>query len=347
MKIKIFIGGSTELKNEMDLFRTVANKLSVENDQKGIDIMFLAVTCTDFTLLFQDGGQQKLYDSFIQNQANLAFFIFDSKVGMESLKEFKLAYKNRQMVRRPDIQVFVKNNDKRDYVVNTLSEYVNMKENQYFTFYEDNNSLIYEVEKTLRCYIQPYSDGSSDYVNENELWGLVFKAQECMTNKPTQPDLALDICRNLVTKNMNNWRFYFSIGVLCAKQRTNKDFIEVALEAYEKARKCTFAETENIDESKIIVYAGAMKRRLWNLEEAIQDISEGYEKALTIPNSHIVKEDALKNLYVAYYLNHDSTKVDWVKSEMRKWIDTEEVEDIAKELDGVCERRLERRKDVC
>ena len=325
MKIKIFIAGSTELKDEMDLFRSVANKLSVENDYKGIDIVFLAVTCTDFPLLFHDGGQQEIYNSFIENQSNLVFFIFDSKVGIESMKELKLAYKCRNIMMRPDIQVFIKNNKDKNKVIETLSQYIKGTINQYVTIYNNNESLIKEIEQTLRSYIEPYSKDSSKLINQNELWGKVFMAQQSLSSQPPKYDLALKIFKDLVVKNINNWRFYFSIGIYCARVKYKRDFTKVALDAYENARRCTFKENEAIDESKINIYIGAMKRRLGNLKGAIEDITQGYEMALDIQDSHKVRLNAMRNFYKVYYMDRNIGMLDWVRSEMKKLIDNDNI----------------------
>ncbi len=326
MKIKIFIAGSTDLSEKMDLFRSVANKLSVDYDQKGIDIIFLAVSCKDFDMLHRDGGQQKVYDQFISERADVVFFIFDSVIGDKTFEEYKLAYTCFKRTSHPKLQVFINKRGDWEAVKNQLLDYAKESTNnkldegieQYFTLYKTNKDIVREAEKSLRNIAQSYVNNPVSISNINEQWGVLFQAQQIITSKPNK---ALDLFEELLTYKFNNWKFYFSIGVYAGRlynDRANK----IATEAYSQAKDCSFQNTEISDHAKVFIYSGAMKRRLGRLEEALEDISKGYDiikdrKGLA---EYDIKVDAIYNLYVVNVLLNKSAECDNLISDMRKFM---------------------------
>ena len=326
MKIKIFIAGSTELSEKIDLFRSVANELSVDYDQRGIDIIFLAVSCKDFDLLYRDGGQQKVYNQFISERADVVFFIFDSVIGDKTFEEYKLAYTCFKRMSHPKIQVFINKRGNWEAIKNQLLDYTKENTNnnsngeieQYFTPYKTNKDIIKEAEKSLRKIAQSYVNNPVSISNINEKWGILFQAQQIIT---TNQNKALDLFDELLKYKFNNWKFYFSIGVYAGRLYNDRANI-IAADAYSQAKDCSFQHTEISDHAKTFIYSGAMNRRLGRLDEALVDISKGYNmikerKGLA---EYDIKVDALYNLYVVYGLLDNSRECDNLVSDMRKFM---------------------------
>ena len=76
--IKIFIAGAKKLKEERSLLREELSK--VENTHN-LDIRSLTFEDFATSLTGEDRGRQADYNKFIETEANVVIFIFDSTAG--------------------------------------------------------------------------------------------------------------------------------------------------------------------------------------------------------------------------------------------------------------------------
>ena len=71
--IKIFIAGAKHLQEERDRFRLVASNLQSEYDTENNDVAFIVKSYENFNYHFDENGQQKNYNNFIEKEANAVF----------------------------------------------------------------------------------------------------------------------------------------------------------------------------------------------------------------------------------------------------------------------------------
>lgn len=103
--IKIFIAGAKKLKEERSLLREELSK--VENTHN-LDIRSLTFEDFATSLTGEDRGRQADYNKFIEKEANVVIFIFDSTAGEITEEEFDIAYNSLKENKHPDIFVYVR-----------------------------------------------------------------------------------------------------------------------------------------------------------------------------------------------------------------------------------------------
>lgn len=154
--IKVFIAGAKKLKQERSILREELSK--VENTHN-LDIR--ALTFEDFatSLTGEDRGRQADYNKFIEKEANVVIFIFDSTAGEITEEEFDIAYNSLKENKRPDIFVYVRKrspfslwrifNDRRLLnIKNKIFAY----QKEYYIEYEDLADLRYLFYRDMVSY---------------------------------------------------------------------------------------------------------------------------------------------------------------------------------------------------
>lgn len=349
----------------MDVFRAVANKLSVEYDQHNRDVVFLAVNCMDLSMFFQKDGQQQAYNGFIQEQADIAFFVFDSTVGDETKKEFILACQSYSIERRPKIQVFVKENDNRPSVFEQLVNLSAVSMRQYFSVYPNNNILKDLVESALRRYVDELYEqerktiaiGKDNHViNKEEAWGRLVLAQTALEenkNDIEKRNEAITELKDLSHFGINNWRFYFRIYRLLHDcfNPIDANSNSILLNVINKAKSCSFASADILYKCRIIKYSGVINRRLGNMDDALRDLNE----SLTIAKCNVQIrgeiEDILFNLFIIYSVlnEQERIKLDDPVLQLREIVDDDRlkylIEEKATDAISRCKAVLESRKN--
>lgn len=86
-RLRIFIAGSKALSEQRKILRAVLSQL-----QNMFNVMIEARTYEDFPDSLVDGGRQADYNKYIANEAEIVAFVFDSKVGGITKKEFDVAW---------------------------------------------------------------------------------------------------------------------------------------------------------------------------------------------------------------------------------------------------------------
>lgn len=107
--LDIFIAGSTKLEAERNAIR--AGISMIYNKWRTYNFAIFSYTFEDFSKSLIINGQQSLYDKFIKEEAEIAVFILDRKIGDKTLAEFNLAYNAFKENGHPRILVYTKEND--------------------------------------------------------------------------------------------------------------------------------------------------------------------------------------------------------------------------------------------
>lgn len=137
--LDIFIAGSTRLEAERNAIR--AGISMIYNKWRTYNFAIFSYTFEDFSKSIMINGQQSLYDKFIQEEADMAVFILDRKIGDKTLAEFNLAYNAFKESGHPRILVYSKDND---VITSDISEVQQLMEDI------DNYSISYTDIENLR-----------------------------------------------------------------------------------------------------------------------------------------------------------------------------------------------------
>lgn len=147
-QIKCFIGGSTELQSERDALRATISV--VHNAWKEKNFQIFSFTFEDFDKKFVkvEGGQQSLYDSFIENDANIAIFIIKEEVGDKTVEEFNKAYASFKKTGHPSIVVYHENESVLGSTAELLKKQVK-ETGQYWNNYDTLKEMKYHFQDIL------------------------------------------------------------------------------------------------------------------------------------------------------------------------------------------------------
>lgn len=154
--LRVFIAGSKAIKEERSLLREELSK--IENT---LNIDIRALTFEDFatSLTGEEETRQDQYNAFIRDDADVTVFVFDSKVGDITLKEFEVAYESLQNQRHPDIFVY----SKKAGIFTSLRTSRKLKEikekffgpnKEYYVEYTDLVDLRYQFHRNMIGYLQ-------------------------------------------------------------------------------------------------------------------------------------------------------------------------------------------------
>lgn len=160
--IKIFIAGAKKLKKERSLLREELSK--VENTHN-LDIRSLTFEDFASSLTGKDRGRQADYNKFIEKEANVVIFIFDSTAGEITEEEFDVAYNSLKENKHPDIFVYVRKRSSislRNIFGNRRLQDIKNKifayQKEYYIEYENLDNLRYLF----------YSDMASYFIKHEE-----------------------------------------------------------------------------------------------------------------------------------------------------------------------------------
>lgn len=140
-EIKIFIAGSTRLVAERDALRATISKMY--NQHKSDNLVVEAYEFDDFSREYVEGGQQKLYDNFIRNEANWVVFITDGTIGDKTIWELENAISVHKEKGHPKILMYsIPQNITTDQKQQmSLFKSILNKEDNYWIDYQDINTI--------------------------------------------------------------------------------------------------------------------------------------------------------------------------------------------------------------
>lgn len=129
---KVFIAGSKSLNKERDALRVVFSQITNRGNT-----IFQTWTYEDFPRKIVKGGQQNLYNSFIEEEAESVIFILENNVGGITKKEFDVAINSFRSKGHPQIYVFHHESE----MLNKDIEEIKAILPDYYADYQDLNEL--------------------------------------------------------------------------------------------------------------------------------------------------------------------------------------------------------------
>ena len=129
---KVFIAGSKSLNKERDALRVVFSQITNRRNTT-----FQTWTYEDFPGKIVKGGQQNLYNSFIEEEAESVIFILENNVGGITKKEFDVALNSFRSKGHPQIYVFHHESE----MLNKDIEEIKAILPDYYKDYQDLNEL--------------------------------------------------------------------------------------------------------------------------------------------------------------------------------------------------------------
>ena len=145
-EIKVFIAGSTSLKNEFNAI-TDALRIITNSNSKGIRIT--PKTYEDYKDPFSLEGDQAKYNRFIMHKADYVIFVLDGEIGGVTLQEFDVAWNTFASKKRPGIYVYHKPTNTTSKGIQDVIGRINQCK-QYYTEYTDLENLKLKVESAFR-----------------------------------------------------------------------------------------------------------------------------------------------------------------------------------------------------
>jgi hypothetical protein len=144
-EIKVFIAGSTSLKNE---FNAVADALRIVTNSNSKGIRIIPKTYEDFDQSLSLEGRQEEYNRFIKNEADYVIFVLDGTIGGITLEEFDIAWKAFISKKKPSIYVYHKPTNIISKEIQEVIDKINQCR-QYYTEYSDIVNLKLKVENAF------------------------------------------------------------------------------------------------------------------------------------------------------------------------------------------------------
>ena len=129
IKFKCFIAGSLALSTERNALIATVSKMY--NRWESERLRITSYTFEDFNRDVVPGGQQQLYDKFIENEADWCVFIISNGIGEKTLNEYKVAMNSLKKYGHPKILFLASKEPTKDETLSVIKKEI-MDANQYW-----------------------------------------------------------------------------------------------------------------------------------------------------------------------------------------------------------------------
>ena len=153
---KVFIAGAKRLNVERALLREQLSKVA---NTKNMDIRSLTFEDFATSLTGRARGRQADYNKFIEQEANIVVFIFDTTAGEITEEEFNIAYNSFINTGRPNIFVYVRKrrslfNFLTDSRLKAIKKKVFNYHQEYYVEYSNHDELKYKFYSDIFAFIE-------------------------------------------------------------------------------------------------------------------------------------------------------------------------------------------------
>ena len=153
---KVFIAGAKKMKVERALLREQLSKVA---NMKNMDIRSLTFEDFAASLTGRDRGRQADYNAFIEKEANMVVFIFDTKAGEITEEEFTTAYNSLIQTGRPTIFVYVRKRNRifelfMDSRLRDIKKKVFNYHQEYYVEYSNHDELRYKFYSDIMTFVE-------------------------------------------------------------------------------------------------------------------------------------------------------------------------------------------------
>ena len=198
-KIRVFIAGSTTLKEERNVFKIIASDLNNEYEHMGIVFKIKSYESV--------GNQQEDYNDFIRDKADLIIFVLNGTIGKTTEEEFRIATDNMHKTGYPKILAFYRTQIGEDTTEKSYLRGILMGcTSQYLSEYETREDLIEKGKQELRRFVKKHLaeiESKNDKADETE-----------EKNAPEQTSKEKIEEKGADCGSCGKWRKYVYAGVL-------------------------------------------------------------------------------------------------------------------------------------
>lgn len=156
--VKVFIAGAKRLKQERSL---LIEELSKVENSHNLNIRSYTFENFASSLTGEDRGRQADYNKFIETEANVVIFIFDSTAGEITEEEFDIAYNSLKENKHPDIFVYVRKRGPfslrsifGDQRLKNIKNKIFAYQKEYYIEYENLENLRYLFHRDMVSYFR-------------------------------------------------------------------------------------------------------------------------------------------------------------------------------------------------
>lgn len=144
------------MKVERALLREQLSKVA---NMKNMDIRSLTFEDFAASLTGRDRGRQADYNAFIEKEANMVVFIFDTKAGEITEEEFTTAYNSLIQTGRPTIFVYVRKRNRifelfMDSRLRDIKKKVFNYHQEYYVEYSNHDELRYKFYSDIMTFVE-------------------------------------------------------------------------------------------------------------------------------------------------------------------------------------------------
>ena len=154
--ILIFVAGAKELREQRMRLKSLSNDITSHYLKRGKDV----VICMDSYENF--GERQEEYDDFIENKADIVFFVLDGKIGHKTEEEFIIASKKKNKDGVPKIVVFLKHFKKEEKTpdIEKIETLINTTSDDYYITFFNTEDLVAKAKDKVYSYVDHLLDES-------------------------------------------------------------------------------------------------------------------------------------------------------------------------------------------
>ena len=197
-KIRVFIAGSTTLKEERNIFKIIASDLNNEFEHMGIVFKIKSYESV--------GNQQEDYNDFIRSKADLIIFVLNGSIGKTTEEEFRIATDSMHKTGYPKILAFYRTLIGEDTTEKSYLRGILMGcTGQYLSEYETKEDLIEKGKQELRRFVKKHF---AELEQKN-----AKTAETAEENTPEQTCMAESVQGAETCRAMKNRRRYVYAGI--------------------------------------------------------------------------------------------------------------------------------------
>lgn len=153
---KVFIAGAKKLNIERTLLREQLSKVA---NTKNMDIRSLTFEDFATSLTGRERGRQADYNKFIEQEADIVIFIFDTTAGEITEEEFNIAYNSFINTGSPNIFVYVRKRNRifdlfMDKRLRNIKNKVFSYHQEYYIEYRNHDELRYKFYGDILAFIE-------------------------------------------------------------------------------------------------------------------------------------------------------------------------------------------------
>ena len=146
-KISIFVAGAKDLEAQRLRLKALANDLNEEYSRNGDAIIVNVCSYENFV------EEQPVYNSFIENEADLVIFVLEGRIGPKTEDEFLLAANKSRQSGTPEIMVFLRSFEVMTPEIGHIEGLINATLEKYYVEYSNIEDLVHKAKDRIKKFI--------------------------------------------------------------------------------------------------------------------------------------------------------------------------------------------------